>query len=85
MERPPSTLDITPTTVWLVRLRWGVVATYAAAVALAVASDASGPVVTATISAATATTLSNVLLGRVSVLSDRIVAGALVLDVGLLK
>ena len=36
------------------------------------------------ISAATATTLSNVLLGRVSVLSDRIVAGALVLDVGLL-
>ncbi len=84
MERAPSTLDMTPTTVWLVGLRWGVAATYAAAVALAIASDASGPIVAATISAATATTLSNVLLGRVSVLSDRIVAGALVLDVGLL-
>ena len=83
-QRNPKTLDLNPTIPWLVRLRWGVVAVYASVLALALASPESAPIVGTTAIAIVATLLTNDILRRRPEANDRIVAGALVLDVGLL-
>ena len=82
MTRPASTLDMTPTTRWLVGLRWAVVAAYASALSFALASDAGASIVAANAIAAVSTALTNALLRRATEVDDRVVAGALVLDVG---